>query len=137
MPGPGPEQSFEQLIIDCPFSIVIPPQVQLELSLRGVTNPVQEDVRIAPRFRCRGQAVLEWVESPVALPLQFPTTQAIVKNVSRTGFSVIADRQWYPEQIARLYLPVATVTSRVVRARRLGSRCYDIGLRICHYQPIT
>jgi hypothetical protein len=54
--------------------------------------------------------------------------------LSRTGFSVLADRQWFPEQLVKIHLPSAIVLAKVVRARRLGSRCYDIGFRIVHYK---
>jgi hypothetical protein len=130
------KQSFEQLIAELPSTVLIPPRIQLELNQQGTTSTVQEDVRIAPRFRCKGAAIFEWVSSPAGLPISFPMTQVIVRNVSRTGFSILVDRQWFPEQIGRLCLPIAIVTCRVVRARRLGSRCFDIGVRISHYEKI-
>ena len=136
MLGPNIEQTFDQLMADYPLTIIVPPKIHLDLQKRGSISTCQDDVRVAPRFRCKGQAILEWVESPSGLQLQFPTTQGIVRNLSRTGFSVLADRQWFPEQMARIYLPIAIVKAKVVRARRLGSRCYDIGLRIVHYQQI-
>ncbi len=132
--GTKNEPNFSELITAHPLSLAIPPQVQLELRQRGPISTCDEDVRVAPRFRCKGPAVLEWIESPSGLPLQFPTTQVIVRNLSRTGFSVLADRQWFPEQMVKIYLPSAVVLAKVVRARRLGSRCYDIGFRIVNYR---
>ena len=136
MLGKNIDPSFDQLMKNHPLNLVVPPKIHLELQKRGAISTCDEDVRIAPRFRCSGPAILEWVESPRSLQLQFPTTQAIVRNLSKTGFSILADRQWFPEQIARLYLPIAIVKAKVVRARRLGSNCYDIGLRIVHYQQV-
>ena len=134
MLGTKDEPNFNELIQGHPLTIAIPPQIQLELQQRGPISTCNEDVRVATRFRCKGPAVLEWVESPSGLPLQFPTSQVIVRNLSRTGFSVLADRQWFPEQIVKIYFSTAIVTAKVVRARRLGSRCYDIGFRIVHYK---
>ena len=128
------ESNFNELINEHPLSLAIPPHVQLELRQRGPISTCDGDVRVAPRFRCKGPAVLEWIESPSGLPLQFPTTQVIVRNLSRTGFSVLADRQWFPEQVVKIHLPSAVVLAKVVRARRLGSRCYDIGFRIVNYR---
>jgi hypothetical protein len=128
------EPNFDELINEYPLSLAIPPQVQLELRQRGPISTCDKDVRVAPRFRCKGPAVLEWIESPSGLPLQFPTTQVIVKNLSRTGLSVLADRQWFPEQVVKIHLPSAVVLAKVVRARRLGSRCFDIGFRIVNYR---
>ena len=66
--------------------------------------------------------------------IQFPTTQVIVKNLSRTGFSVLADRQWYPEQCVKIYFSSAIATATVICAKRLGNRCYDIGFRIATFR---
>lgn len=133
MLGSTTELTFEERLLGCPMTILVPPKVQLELQQRGAITTCNNDVRVAPRFRCRGPAVLEWVSSPNGLSLTFPTTQAIVRNLSKTGFSVLADRQWFPEQICKLYLPVAIVLAKVVRARRIGSRCFDIGLKIVQF----
>ncbi|MEQ1825671.1 MAG: hypothetical protein ABL921_06975 [Pirellula sp.] len=131
------ERTFNQLIEEHPPTMLLPRHMQLELERRGTDQTHYVDVRIAPRFRCMGQAVIECVESPIALPLQFPMSQGIVRNVSRTGFSLLVDRQWFPEQIGRAYLPIAIAMVRVVRARRLGIRCYDIGLRVIQYQQFS
>lgn len=136
MLGATNEPNFNELIQSYSLTVAIPPQVQLELRERGPIPTCDDDVRVATRFRCKGPAILEWSESPIGLPIQFPTTQVVVRNLSRTGFSVLADRQWFPEQVAKIYLSTAIVTARVVRARRLGSRCYDIGCRIVAYQVI-
>ena len=130
------EPNFNELIQWHPLTLAIPPQIQLELQQRGPTTTCDDDVRVATRFRCKGPAVLEWVESPSGLPIQFPTTQVIVRNLSRTGFSVLADRQWYPEQIVKIYFSTAIVSAKVVRARRLGSRCYDIGFHVTAFRNL-
>ncbi len=136
MLGAANEPDFNELIQLHPLSIAIPPQVQLELRERGPIPTCDDDVRVATRFRCKGPAILEWSESPLGLAIRFPTTQVVVRNLSRTGFSVLADRQWYPEQIAKVYLSTAILVAKVVRARRLGSRCYDIGFRIVAFRNL-
>lgn len=134
MPRSSNEPSFDQLIQEHPLTLTIPPQTQLELLERGPVPSRKDEVRVAPRFRCRGQAILEWVQSPIALPRPIPTSQVVVRNLSRRGFSALLDRELFPEQVVRVYLPIATATARVVRARRLGNRCYDIGFRIMTYE---
>lgn len=136
MLGTKDEPNFNDLIRGHPLTLAIPPQIQLELQQRGPISTCDEDVRVATRFRCRGPAILEWMESPSGLPIQFPTSQVIVRNLSRTGFSVLAERQWFPEQIVKIYFSTAFVTARVVRARRLGSRCYDIGFRMVSFRNL-
>ena len=136
MLGATNEPNFNELIQWYPLTLAIPPQIQLELRERGPILSCNDDVRVATRFRCKGPAILEWSESPLGLPIQFPTTQVVVRNLSRTGFSLLADRQWFPEQIAKIYFATAIVTARVVRARRLGSRCYDIGFRIVAFRVV-
>ena len=128
------EPDFDQLIQEYPLTVAIPPQTQLELRERGPVPTRNDDVRVAPRFRCKGPAILEWVESPIAWSRSFPTSQVVVRNLSRTGFSLLTDRELFPEQVVRVYLSIATATARVIRARRLSSRCYDIGFRIMTYE---
>jgi hypothetical protein len=134
--GATNEPNFNELIQLYPLTVAIPPKVHLELRERGPIPTCDDDLRVSTRFRCKGPAILEWNESPIGLPLPFPTTQVIVRNLSRTGFSVLADRQWFPEQIATIYLQKAIVTAKVMRARRLGSRCYDIGFRIVAFRHL-
>ena len=128
------EPTFSDLMEDFPLTLAIPLQVQLDLRQRGAISTCNDEARVAARFRCRGPAILKWTKSPIGLPLQFPTTQVIVKNLSRTGFSVLADRQWYPEQCVKIYFSSAIATAKVIRAKRLGSRCYDIGFRIATFR---
>jgi hypothetical protein len=128
------ERTFQQLVAEHPPTMIVPRYIQLELEKRGSDQMMYDDVRVSPRFRCMGPTIVEWVESPVALPVVFATTQGIVRNVSRTGFSVLTDRQWFPEQLALLYLPIGTAKTKVIRAKRLGIRCYDIGMRVQSYR---
>ncbi len=130
------EPIFSDLIEDIPSTLVIPLQVKLDLRQRGEISTCNDDSRVAARYRCRGPAILKWTKSPSGLPLQFPTTQVIVRNLSRTGFSVLADRQWYPQQCAKIYFSSAIATATVIRAKRLGSRCYDIGFRIATFRTL-
>jgi hypothetical protein len=131
---PDYERTFKQLISEYAPSILLPRSVHLDLNRRGMEQAQFDEVRFSPRFRCMGTTVIEWLESPIGMPLQFPTTQGVVRNVSRTGFSVLMDRQWFPEQVARLYFPIAIAKVRVIRARKLGLRCYDIGVNVFEYQ---
>ena len=128
------EPIFSDLIEDFPLTLGIPFQVKLDLRQRGEMPTCDDDMRVGARFRCRGPAILKWTKSPIGLPLQFPTTQVIVRNLSRTGFSVLADRQWYPEQCVKIYFSSAVAKATVIRAKRLGSRCYDIGFRIVSFR---
>ena len=134
MHGTSDEPNYCELIEQHPLRLAIPPQVQLDLRERGPNPTCDDDVRVATRFRCNGPAILEWLESPSGLPIEFPRSQALVRNLSRTGFSLLAAWQWFPEQIAKIYLPTAIITAKVIRSRRLGSRCYDLGFRVVTFR---
>ncbi len=128
------EPLFNDLMENFPLTVAVPVQVELDLRQRGELSTRNDEARVAARFRCRGPAILIWTKSPSGLPLQFPTTQVIVRNLSRTGFSVLADRQWYPEQCVKIYFSSAIATAKVIRAKGLGNRCYDIGFRIATFR---
>jgi hypothetical protein len=124
------KDSFEELLDLYPIDFVLPLRILEDLHRKGVAGTVHGDSRVAPRFRTNGPAILSWISSPRAMQQPQPTRQVIVRDLSKTGVGII---EWYPEQIGRLQFGMGEMTIRVMRSRRIGSRCYEIGARILKF----
>lgn len=68
------------------------------------------------------------------MPQPQPTRQVVVRDLSKTGVCILTSSEWYPEQFCRMQFAVGEMTARVMRARRLGHRCYEIGLRVIKFE---
>lgn len=135
MLGTNHVTKFQELIESYPLNVLVPPHVQRDLSIGGVSSSFEHDTRVAARFRCNGQAIISWVDSPIALKRQMPTSKVIVRNLSKSGIAVLTDRQWFPEQVCRIQTSIAELTAKVARARQIGPRCFEIGLKLLSYKP--
>jgi hypothetical protein len=127
------KDSFEELLELYPIDFVIPQRVNEELQRKGIAATVRGDSREWPRFRTSGPAILSWLSSPVAVIKPQPTRQVIVRDLSKTGVGFLTSSEWYPEQVGKLEFAVGALTIKVMRSRRVGSRCYEIGARILKF----
>jgi len=127
------QESFEELLDLYPLDFVIPQKIRDELLRKGIAVSVHGDKRMAPRFRTNGSAIMSWISSPEAMPQPQPTRQVVVRDLSKTGVCILTSSEWYPEQVCRMQFAVGEMTARVMRARRLGQRCFEIGLRVIKF----
>ena len=120
---------FAELISSLTMKIQLTPALQDALDLeRGVVDSTPFEMRGCARFRCFGKCLVTLAPSSFSMPGQEPESLAIVRDVSRTGFGIVTHQQWFPEQVLNLTLEKADITARVARVRRLGPKCYEIGL---------
>jgi hypothetical protein len=127
------EPTFKSLIAKYPLQFTIPETMEPELVLRGPMPSMQNDHRVSTRFRCNGHSIVECLESPKALKTEHFVGRAIIRNVSRSGISFLMNQQFYPEQVLRVYLPIAIAKVKVKRCRFVGNDCFDIGAKILEY----
>ncbi len=127
------QATFEELLERFPIDFVIPQRICNDLQRRGVTPTVRCDNRLSTRFRTNGSAILSWVSSDEECHAPHPPRQVIVQDLSNTGIGFLTSAEWYPGQIGRLQLPIGEATIKIMRSRRIGSRCYEIGARLIEY----
>ena len=95
---------------------------------RGVTDAQVHEQRKFARFRCYSYGILEsTAESNHNLDRQ-ETCKAVIRDLSRNGFGLITNEQWFPTQQVRLSLPTGQSICEVARARYHGPDCFEIGL---------
>jgi len=128
-------ESFHELLERYPLDIVVPHAVRGELHRKGVAASVSDDVRNAPRFRTNGLGILSWISSPIPIETSHPIEQVIVRDLSKSGIGLLTCNEWYPDEVAKLRLEAGELTLRVVRARRIGTKCCEVGGKILSFDP--
>ena len=126
---------FDSLVSSLPMRILLPSHLEEALEReRGAceTNPFEN--RTAVRFRCNGRAVMELKDSSSAYPSQDKRVIVIVRDLSRSGMGVISHQQWFPDQEVDILVENGVLTATVVRARRIASRCYEIGTKVTQFR---
>ncbi len=126
---------FESLIGSLPMRIQLPAHLEEALEReRGACESNPFENRTAVRFRCNGRAIMELKEHSTAYPSQDKRAIVIVRDLSRSGVGVISHQQWFPDQEVQIHVENGVLTARVVRARRIGTRCYEIGTKVTHFE---
>lgn len=122
---------FESLIDSVPNRIQLTPQLEEALEKeRGVTAPTHFECRRTARFRCHGSAFARLIPFLVELSDFDIESFVIVRDLSKTGVGIISHQQLYPEQVVILTLERTQLETKVVRARKLGPKCFEVGLTI-------
>ncbi|MCU0710197.1 MAG: hypothetical protein MUF23_18120 [Pirellula sp.] len=127
------EDPFEEQLKLYPIDFVLPPRVREELQRKGTGAAIHNDNRESPRFRTNGPAILTWISSPPAVDQSHTTCQVIVRDISKTGVGILTSSQWFPEQLGKLEFAVGEMTVKVMRSRRIGPRCFEVGARILKF----
>lgn len=127
------KESFEEQLRQIPIDFVMPPRVREELQRKGLGTAIHDDNRESPRFRTNGPALFYWESSPPVFENPHATRQVIVRDLSRTGVGILTSCQWFPEELGKLQFAIGEMVVKVMRARRLGPRCFEIGARIIRY----
>ncbi len=123
--------TFQSLLDELPLQIVVTPRLKQELHRKGIASATQDDSRVMPRFHTNGASIMRCVQSPASLKITHDAmSRVIVRDLSRTGVCLIADHQWFPDEICEVIFAIGKLQARVMRARCLGPRCWEIGLRI-------
>jgi hypothetical protein len=125
---------FESLLKQYPLSFVVPEAIAQELTKRGAMLHTQHESRVAARFQCSGAVIITCLDSPIALEPKQSTVRGIVRNISRSGMSVLAGQQYFPSQRLTLSLPISEAVVRVMRCNQVSRGCFDIGVRVDQYE---
>jgi hypothetical protein len=95
---------------------------------RGRLRGALEDKRRFPRIYLRASAAVQYRQSFPALPRPETWHKVYTKDVSRTGLGFLHSEPLYPMEQLCLVLPDGCCRRiEVVRCRRIGPRCFEIG----------
>ena len=121
------KKQFNQVVDQTEFAIELPAQWQNYFAERGEIPSFADDKRGSQRLKVRTHGLM-WFEKSLPFLSRQPGVRGVyTKDFSRHGVGVLCDTQLFPEEQLRILLPTFWIRVRVVRARRLTSRCYEIG----------
>ena len=120
---------FAQLIDAAPLRLETPPERTVPRGTAAAT-PFPFEQRQSPRIEHRRRGAMQ-VADPIPAIRRTATPDGIlVRDVSRRGMRFLFDQQLFPGEKLRIWLPEAELRGDVMRCRRLGPRCYEVGVRL-------
>lgn len=123
-------KQLEQLIHQVDWDIELPFEWQNYFDERGEIPSFANDDRSSQRLKVRTYGVM-WFESIHQFCARSSEPVGIyTRDFSRQGSGFLCHFELYPDEVVRLALPTMWVRLRVVRVRRLTSKCYEIGTRL-------
>jgi hypothetical protein len=78
-------------------------------------------------MKVRTMAILLHEQSLPTVSRREQPVGVYTKDFSRRGCGFLAAQQMYPEEIVRILLPNFWIRLHIVRARRVGPSCYEMG----------
>jgi hypothetical protein len=130
------KEKLDSLLATINWSIQLPPRLSDFFSVRGDSqSAVQEErkhIRIRARAKCPG-----FFESTLpSLHRDSTCIPIYTADFSRGGCGFISAIQIFPTERLRLILPTFWLQLQIVRCRKLGPRCYEIGsILVAKNQP--
>ncbi|KAA1260671.1 hypothetical protein LF1_32110 [Rubripirellula obstinata] len=118
---------FGDLIQSVRWDIELPMQWQDFFEQRGEVPSYVDDDRSSQRLKVRTHGIA-WVER--SLPFRSRSTEPIgvyTRDFSRNGTGFLSSFEIFPEENIRIVLPTFWCRLHVRRARRITSKCYEIG----------
>jgi hypothetical protein len=118
---------FGELIQAVDWSIELPIEWTNYFEQRGGIPSYAQDERQNQRLKVRTHGLMWFDEMLPFCPRTNDPVGIYTRDFSRHGTGFLAPFQIFPEEVVRIALPTFWVRLHVVRARRITSRCYEIG----------
>ena len=116
-----------QAATDEPLLVQLPPHMANFFSEVGYMPTTFVERRSNARMRVRCEAVITSLFIPPFAKRTGQRARILVKDLSRTGLSILSHQQMWPTETFSIELHKRKLDVRVVRCRKLGERCYEVG----------
>ncbi len=123
---------FAELIESIGFDIELPIEWSDYFEQRGEVASFVEDQRTNQRLMIRTHGLMWFDQSLPFLSREDRVFGVYTRDFSRLGCGFLTPFELYPEERVRIILPTFWVQLHVVRARRITSKCYEIGASLLH-----
>lgn len=118
---------FSEVIQSLPRDIELPEDWSNFFKQRGSSGSCPDDERANQRMIVRAHCVM-WIDRSLPFLMRGHDPVGVYTcDFSRQGCGFLSPFQLFPEERVRIALPTLWVRLRVVRARRIGRRCFEIG----------
>ncbi len=126
--GEDMSHELEVLFARSPCLVRLPPSWTDFFEKTGLVQAALAERRQFPRINLRSRAVLQYRQTFPSLPRPAFTYTVYTKDISRSGVSFLHGEQLYPSEQMILILPDGKPRRiQVVRCRRIGPSCFEIG----------
>lgn len=118
---------FGELIQTVGWDIELPIEWRDYFEERGEIPAYDEDDRHNMRLKIRTHGAMWFEEGVPFRPRKSDPVGVYTRDFSRTGTGFLSAMELYPDETVRIALPTFWVQLKVVRVRRITSKCYEIG----------
>lgn len=123
------------------LEVILPDNLKAFFYESGYLPTTAEEARTNARLRVRsiGDILLKHTPSKLRGDLKERDKRAgkvLIKDLSRNGIGVLYHQQVYPAEQFQLRFQGRLINATVVRCRRLGEKCYEIGGRIISLETL-
>lgn len=115
------------LIDRAAWSITLPETHRNFFTERGQAMSIASEQRNAGRMRVRTRGIMIYEGRLQAIARPRRCIGIYTGDFSHNGIGFIAPHQLFPGESVRILFPTFWMQVHVVRARRLGQRCFEIG----------
>jgi hypothetical protein len=124
------------------LEVILPGNLKAFFYESGYLPTTAEEARTNARLRVRsiGDILMKHVPGRLRGELKERDKRAgkvLIKDLSRTGIGVLYHLQVFPEEQFQLRFQGRLINAVVVRCRRLGEKCYEIGGRIVSLETLN
>lgn len=116
-----------KLIDRAVWSITLPETHRNFFKERGQAMSVAGEQRNAGRTRVRTRGILIYEQPLPTIPRPRRCIGIYTGDFSHNGIGFLTPHQLFPQESVRILFPTFWMQVQVVRARRLGQRCFEIG----------
>ena len=120
-------EQFCELIKSVDWEIELPVEWSDFFQETGENSSYAEEERNNQRLKVRTHGLLWFERSLSFCPRTKDPVGIYTRDFSRHGIGFLAPFQLYPSEEIRVVLPTFWLKLEVVRARRITSRCFEIG----------
>lgn len=125
-----PPAPFAQLIDTAPLRLEDPAERSAPPAAFEGARTIPCEQRQSPRASLRRRGAMQVSQTLPALTRADAPGGILVRDVSRRGLQFLFDEQLFPGEQLKIWLPETELRGEVIRCRRLGPRCYEIGVRL-------
>lgn len=115
---------------ECRLRVQLPSELKNFFSESGYVHTIVGEQRASARLRVRCEAAIESTYTPPFMKRDEKRARVLVKDLSRHGIAVLYHQQMFPTERFSIELHERRLHVMVVRCRKLGDSCFEIGATI-------
>ncbi len=110
--------------------VQLPPAMSNFFAEGGYTASFFSESRSNARLRVRTRATLIFIKQPSFVRRSCVTAEILIKDLSRSGVGILTHLQMWPSEEFSVELYGRLIEARVVRCKKLGELCYEVGAKV-------